>query len=107
MPTEELPNLEPTMQELQQMRTQMTPIAYLAGYGNNVNVDGTNTRSLKYGGYFYGGNASAYAYVGVRLGAAITGNSNFKIIGPGTVSTIVASDKVNDTKKIMFAPRST
>lgn len=82
------------------------PIAYLAGYGNNVNVDGTNTRSLKYGGYFYGGNASAYAYVGVRLGAAITGNSNFKIIGPGTVSTIVASDKVNDTKKIMFAPEA-
>jgi hypothetical protein len=82
------------------------PIAYLAGYGNNVNVDGTNTRSLKYGGYFYGGNASAYAYVGVRLGAAITGNSNYKIIGPGVVSTIVSSEKQNGNKKIMFAPEA-
>lgn len=82
------------------------PIAYLAGYGNNVNVDGTNTRSLKYGGYFYGGNASAYAYVGARLGTAISGNSNYKIIGPGVVSTIVSSEKQNGNKKIMFAPEA-
>ncbi|HKX86547.1 MAG TPA: hypothetical protein VJL37_07735 [Flavobacterium sp.] len=82
------------------------PIAYLAGYGNNVSVDGTNTRSLKYGGYFYGGNASAYAYVGARLGTPITGNSNYKIIGPGVVSTIVSSEKQNGNKKIMFAPEA-
>jgi len=58
---------------------------------------------MKYGGYFYGGNANAYAYVGVRLSSAFSGNQNFKILGPGTVSTIVASDKENEGKKIMFA----
>lgn len=82
------------------------PVAYLAGYGNNVNVDGTNNRSLKYGGYFYGGNTGAFAYVGARLGTAITGNSNYKIIGAGVVSTIVASNKATDSKKIMFAPEA-
>jgi len=82
------------------------PIAYLAGYDDTVDVDfggPTANRDIKYGGYFYGGNANAYAYVGVRLSSAFSGNQNFKILGPGTVSTIVASDKENEGKKIMFA----
>lgn len=82
------------------------PFAYLAGYANSVNVDGTNTRNVKYGGYFYGGSANAYSYVGARLSTNITGNSNFKIIGPGTVSTIVSSNNENESKKIMFAPEA-
>lgn len=85
------------------------PLAYLAGYDDNVDVDfgaPVANRNLKYGGYFYGGSANAYAYVGVRLSAAFGGSQNYKILGPGLVSTIVASDKANDTKKIMFAPEA-
>jgi len=85
------------------------PIAYLAGYDDNVDVDfggPTANRDIKYGGYFYGGNANAYAYVGVRLSSNFGGTSNYKILGPGTVSTIVASDKENESKKIMFAPEA-
>lgn len=82
------------------------PIAYLAGYAAGVAPDGVNFRNVKYGGYFYGGSANAYAYVGVRLSSNIAGSSNYKIIGPGTVSTIIAGDKPNDSKKIMFAPEA-
>lgn len=85
------------------------PIAYLAGYDDNVDVDfggPTALRNLKYGGYFYGGSANAFAYVGVRLSSNFGGTQNYKIIGPGTVSTIVSSDKPNDSKKVMFAPEA-
>lgn len=86
------------------------PFAYLAGYAAGATitdpVNGTNIRNVKYGGYFYGGSANAYAYVGVRLSSNIGPSSNYKIIGPGTVSTIVAGDKPNDAKKIMFAPEA-
>lgn len=82
------------------------PLAYLAGYADAMNVDGLNTRDVKYGGYMYGGNAGSYAYVGARLNFNIAGSRNYKIIGPGTVSTIVAGDKPNDSKKIMFAPEA-
>lgn len=85
------------------------PVAYLAGYVPGIDVDfggPTALRDLKYGGYFYGGNASAYSYVGVRLSSSFGGSSNYKILGPGTVSTIVSSNKANDSKKIMFAPEA-
>ena len=85
------------------------PIAYLAGYDDNVDVDfggPTALRNLKYGGYFYGGSANAFAYVGVRLSSNFGGTQNYKIIGPGAVSTIVSSDKPNDSKKVMFAPEA-
>lgn len=83
------------------------PSAYLAGYANGVDINnGGNIRNVKYGGYFYGGNANAFAYVGVRLSSNFGGSSNYKILGAGTVSTIVSSNKDNDPKKIMFAPEA-
>lgn len=84
-----------------------SPIAQLAGYDA--------TRSIYYGGYFAGGqdytgvfnggnagtnaNAVDYAYVGARFGT-----TNYKIIGNGSVSTII--DGENDKKHVMFAPES-
>jgi hypothetical protein len=88
---------------------------YLAGYATGVDVSGGGaTRDLKYGGYFYGGSTTSYAYVGARLTTnftpttpvAGTATTNFKIIGAGSVSTIVSSDKPNDSKKIMFTPET-
>lgn len=88
------------------------PVAHLAGYATGINVDpsGTTANSnIKYAGYFYS-SANSFAYVGAKLNNNYnpgTGNTtNFKIIGYGAVSTIVSSNKENDTKKIMFAPEA-
>ncbi|PKA83387.1 hypothetical protein ATE92_1539 [Ulvibacter sp. MAR_2010_11] len=69
--------------------------AMLAGYTNNSMVGGNN---MYYGGFFYSGGVSngSYAYAGARYG-----NTNYKIIGNGTVSTIV--DGIDNSKKVMFA----
>jgi len=76
------------------------PLARLAGYQPNVNIPGEGTENTYYGGYFYSGGStsnSTYAYVGARRGG-----SNYKIIGTGTVSTIVDGLQANE-KKTMFA----
>ncbi|MEZ4858329.1 MAG: hypothetical protein R2781_05920 [Flavobacteriaceae bacterium] len=75
------------------------PRAQLAGYTNASQVGGNN---MYYGGYFYSGGTlgtSSYAYAGARYG-----NTNYKIIGNGNVSTIV--DGVDGNKKVMFAPEA-
>lgn len=75
------------------------PRAQLAGYTNASQVGGNN---MYYGGYFYSGGTSgtsSYAYAGARYG-----NTNYKIIGNGNVSTIV--EGVDGNKKIMFAPEA-
>ena len=74
--------------------------AQLAGYTNASQQGGSN---MYYGGYFYsGGNSSgSWAYAGARYG-----NTNYKIIGNGNVSTIVEGATKNDSKKIMFAPEA-
>ncbi len=83
------------------------PIAKLAGYAGNITVNtggsGTTTGHTFYGGYFYSGgiaNAS-YAYAGARVGT-----TNYKIIGNGTVSTVVDGATEDASKKIMFAPEA-
>lgn len=86
------------------------PTAYLAGYASAADLNGSSgggSRGIKYGGYFYGG-SDAYSYVGASItsGGNFAGTTLFKIVGPGTVSTIVSSNKENDTKKIMFAPEA-
>lgn len=89
------------------------PVAYLAGYASAADLNGTaggGSKGLKYGGYFYSG-PDAYSYVGATITSGgvfgpMGGSTLFKIVGPGTVSTIVSSDKENDTKKIMFAPEA-
>ncbi len=74
--------------------------AQLAGYTNASQQGGNN---MYYGGYFYSGGSSnaSWAYAGARYG-----NTRYKIIGNGTVSTIVDGVTNNDTKKIMFAPEA-
>ncbi|MEZ4778906.1 MAG: hypothetical protein R2786_05925 [Flavobacteriaceae bacterium] len=75
------------------------PRAQLAGYTNASQVGGNN---MFYGGYFYSGGTSinsSYAYAGARYG-----NTNYKIIGNGNVSTIV--EGADGNKKIMFAPEA-
>ncbi|MCB0456121.1 MAG: hypothetical protein R2776_00315 [Flavobacteriaceae bacterium] len=75
------------------------PRAQLAGFTNASPVGGN---TMYYGGYFYSGGSSfnnSYAYAGARYG-----NTNYKIIGNGTVSTTV--EGVDGNKKIMFAPEA-
>ena len=72
------------------------PRAQLAGYTNASQVGGG---SMYYGGYLYSGGSnsnSSYAYAGARYSG-----TNYKIIGNGTVSTIVEGVDGND--KVMFA----
>ncbi len=84
------------------------PIAKLAGYAGNITVStggtGTTSGHTFYGGYFYSGGVAtnaSYAYAGARVGS-----TNYKIIGNGTVSTVVDGATENSSKKIMFAPEA-
>jgi hypothetical protein len=79
------------------------PRAQLAGYATNVTTPIGN-QNVYYGGYFYSGGSSSnssYAYAGARIGA-----TNYKIIGNGTVSTIVDGVNPGDSKRVMFAPEA-
>lgn len=79
------------------------PQARLAGFQSNVYIPGDGSEHTYYGGYFYSGGSnsnSTYAYVGARRDG-----SNYKIIGTGTVSTIVDGLQANE-KKTMFAPEA-
>ncbi len=79
------------------------PRAMLAGYVSNATTP-IGTQNVYYGGYFYSGGSSSnssYAYAGARVGGA-----NYKIIGNGTVSTIVDGDGRDGEQKIMFAPEA-
>ncbi len=82
------------------------PIAKLAGYAGNITINttsGNRSGHTFYGGYFYsGGNDNgSYAYAGTRVG-----NTNYKIIGNGTVSTIVEGATPGSANKVMFAPEA-
>lgn len=68
------------------------------------------TRTL-FGGYFAaknGASSTAYAYVGVNYdhgnNSNATGGTDYKILGSGTVSTIINDN--NNTPRIMFAPEA-
>ncbi len=76
------------------------PRARLAGYSPNVSIPSQGNHNTYFGGYFYsGGDANGgYAYAGARRNG-----TNYKIIGNGTVSTIIQGATANDTKKTMFA----
>ncbi len=75
------------------------PSASLAGYTTN-SLAGAGT--MYYGGYFYSGSSSPnYAYAGANFNGTA-----YKIIGGGTVSTIVDGANDNDSKKVMFAPEA-
>lgn len=77
------------------------PRAQLAGFTNNSLV---GSSQMYYGAYLYSGGSnsnSSYAYAGSRYNG-----TNYKIIGNGTVSTIVEGATPGDTKKVMFAPEA-
>jgi hypothetical protein len=89
--------------------------AILAGF-NNLAASGTGgipnlpAADSYFGGYFSGGNENngtpSYAYVGLRHNTNANGNTgtDYKIIGPGNVSTIINDDK--GVPRIMFAPEA-
>lgn len=80
------------------------PIARLAGYRASVNIPGTGGggfQPIYYGAYLYsGGNGagSSYAYAG-----SYYKGTTYKIVGNGTVSTIVEDENGNKNRKTMFA----
>lgn len=89
--------------------------AVLAGFDNIAATGPGGVPNLPaadsyYGGYFSGGNVNngtpSYAYVGLRHNTNNNGSSgtDYKIIGPGSVSTIINDDK--GVPRIMFAPEA-
>lgn len=88
-------------------------IARLAGYDNLDPSDPpTNEKNSYYGGYFSGGNQSGtptYAFVGIRYwsngnGHSTTNTIDYKIIGTGSVSTLVKDN--NNKTRVLFAPET-
>lgn len=72
--------------------TSTQSIASVAGF--------TTTGNDYYGGFFDGNqNTGDWAYVGIR-----TGGTNYKIIGGGTVSTVVKDE--NNQNRVLFCPES-
>ncbi len=79
------------------------PRAQLAGYNSSA-ITPLGSGTMYYGGYFYSGGSnsnSSYAYAGARFNG-----TNYKIIGNGTVSTIVEGAASSDSPKVMFAPEA-
>lgn len=81
--------------------------AKIAGYHQGAVHNPPNSHNY-YGGYFTGGvgTSQSYAYVGVRSTSNVTGPSgtNYKIIGNGSVSTLVDDSAGN--KRVLFAPEA-
>lgn len=73
----------------------------VAATGTTTGIYGhaNNTGNNTWGGYFNNGSATDYAYVGGR-----TGFTNYKINGPGTVSTIVRD--TNNQLVNLYCPES-
>lgn len=83
--------------------------AILAGF-DNVSPDGSIAAADSYfGGYFSGGRqtgSQTFAYVGMRYSTNNGGTSgtDYKIIGTGTVSTLIEDD--HGINRVMFAPEA-
>lgn len=83
--------------------------AILAGF-DNVSPDGSIAAADSYfGGYFSGGRqtgSQTFAYVGMRYSTNNGGTSgtDYKIIGTGTVSTLIEDDQ--GINRVMFAPEA-
>lgn len=90
--------------------------AMLAGFDNVQPAGTSNARNSYFGGYFDAGYRSiapavspTYAYVGMRYRTGANGTSagtttDYKIIGTGTVSTLVNDE--NNVPRILFAPEA-
>jgi len=80
------------------------PRVRLAGFEANANTSGGGTDDTFYGAFLYSGGSNAnssFAYAGARVG-----NTNYKIVGNGTVSTIVSDANGVANQRIMFAPEA-
>lgn len=82
--------------------------AILAGF-NNLSTNVLAAQDSYYGGYFSGGNENgtpSYAYAGLRHNTNGPGTSgtDFKIIGPGSNSTMIMDE--TNTPRILFSPEA-
>lgn len=86
--------------------------AYLAGKNESIiQAIDPQTRRILYGGYFSGGTPAggqSYSYVGLKYNhnndATATGGTNYKIVGNGTVSTLIPDE--NNIPRVMFCPEA-
>lgn len=85
--------------------------AFLAGKDEQIiGVLGASSRRILYGGYFTGGVTSgqSYSYVALKYNhnndATSTGGTNYKIVGNGTVSTLIPDE--NNQPRVMFCPEA-
>ncbi len=80
------------------------PLVRLAGFEANANTGSGPTGDTFYGAFLRSGSddasAISFAYAGARIGG-----TNYKIVGNGTVSTIVEGVN-NNTQHIMFTPEA-
>lgn len=86
--------------------------AYLAGKDESaIQAISPTSRRILYGGYFSGGTPSggqSYSYVGLKYNhnndASATGGTNYKVVGNGTVSTLIPDE--NNIPRVMFCPEA-
>ncbi|MCB0540600.1 MAG: hypothetical protein KDE33_23995, partial [Bacteroidetes bacterium] len=88
--------------------------ATLAGFDNisftNSSGSSFGSQDSYYGGYFYGGSIGtgtpSYAYAGLRYNTNTNGTSgtDFKIVGPGSNSTLIKDEK--GVPRILFSPEA-
>lgn len=92
--------------------TNTSAFAYLAGKDEQAITDiAASSRRILYGGYFLGGTASggqSYSYVGLKYNhdnnITATGGTDYKIVGNGTVSTLIPDEK--NRPRVMFCPEA-
>jgi len=86
--------------------------AFIAGKNEEAIVDiAAPSRRILYGGYFVAGTAAGgqtYSYVGLKYNhnnnITATGGTDYKIVGNGTVSTLIPDEK--NRPRVMFCPEA-
>lgn len=86
--------------------------AYISGKDESViSPLGAPSRRILYGGYFIAGTPTggqSYSYVGLKYNhdnnATATGGTDYKIVGNGTVSTLIPDE--NEIPRVMFCPEA-
>jgi len=85
---------------------------FLAGKDEqSIGAISVTSRRILYGGYFVAGTATggqSYSYVGLKYNhnndADATGGTDYKIVGNGTVSTLIPDEK--NRPRVMFCPEA-
>lgn len=92
--------------------TNTSAFAFLAGKDEQIISDiAAPSRRILYGGYFVAGTAAggqSYSYVGLKYNhdnnITATGGTDYKIVGNGTVSTLIPDEK--NRPRVMFCPEA-